>query len=861
LKLSRDLWLKVEPLFASALDLAPGDRAAWLAALRTTRPEEAAVVERMLASHERAESAGELETVPKLAPPPGAAFAAGERIGPFRLLRPIGRGGMGEVWLAEQADGRVSRQVALKLPTVHGRGEVWAERFRRERDILARLTHPNIARLYDAGADERGQPWLAMEFVEGSSIAEYMDARRMPVAARLALFRQVLAAVAHAHRHLVVHRDLKPANILVDASGQVKLLDFGIAKLVDEPGQDATPDLTQLGGRVMTIRYAAPEQATDGAITTATDIYSLGVILHELVAGASPYRAVRAGRALTGLMLQKEETGVPSTVELPAEAAPRRGLASSRQLARLLSGDVDAIILKAMRRDPAARYASVEQFEDDIRRHLERRPVRARAGTWRYLAGRFMLRHRLPLAMAAAVMVTLGAGLVLAERERRVAVAERERAQRHFASVRSLANTFIFDVYGELETLPGSLKARGILVNTSLRYLDALSGEAGGDPRLMYELASAYRKIGNVMGQPGASNTGDLAAAVANFEKAKRLLVAVDPLMPADIEVLREHTSLSYGLARAYVLLADPRWQAEIAETVTLAARTAALPGASPRDRARAAGAMAEQANLASIMLGQSPEVEATVARAIGMLEALASEVPGDRGVRQNLASTYQRAGIILTGDKRTPGSIALATGHFRRAIAVLRELLAESPGDERMPKLLLENLAGLANALVLGGRAREAEAVIAEALEMANRNAAQDPKNAEVATDRISVLGQAALVAHRGGDQRRAIQRGREALAVAAALPEGVRASRDVRSDINEARAYLAFSLLAAAGDRRADAGRRRAMLLEARDLLVQARAFLDEVRAERLGSIAAEEAREIEEAYRRSEEALARP
>jgi len=331
--------------------------------------------------------------------------------------------------------------------------------------------------------------------------------------------------------------------------------------------------------------------------------------------------------------------------------------------------------------------------------------------------------------------------------------------------------------------------------------------------------------------------------------------------MPADIEVLREHTSLSYGLARAYVLLADPRWQAEIAETVTLAARTAALPGASPRDRARAAGAMAEQANLASIMLGQSPEVEATVARAIGMLEALASEVPGDRGVRQNLASTYQRAGIILTGDKRTPGSIALATGHFRRAIAVLRELLAESPGDERMPKLLLENLAGLANALVLGGRAREAEAVIAEALEMANRNAAQDPKNAEVATDRISVLGQAALVAHRGGDQRRAIQRGREALAVAAALPEGVRASRDVRSDINEARAYLAFSLLAAAGDRRADAGRRRAMLLEARDLLVQARAFLDEVRAERLGSIAAEEAREIEDAYRRCEDALSRP
>lgn len=285
MKLSRDLWLKVEPLFASALDLAPGDRAAWLAALRTTRPEEAAVVERMLASHERAESAGELETVPKLAPPPGAAFAAGERIGPFRLLRPIGRGGMGEVWLAEQADGRVSREVALKLPTVNGRGEVWAERFRRERDILARLTHPNIARLYDAGADERGQPWLAMEFVEGQSIAEYMDARRMPVAARLALFRQVLAAVAHAHRHLVVHRDLKPANILINDEGLLKIVDFGVAAVASH----ADTQLTKTGYVIGSPKYMAPEQILGKKVDHRADIYSLGVIMYEMLAGVPPY--------------------------------------------------------------------------------------------------------------------------------------------------------------------------------------------------------------------------------------------------------------------------------------------------------------------------------------------------------------------------------------------------------------------------------------------------------------------------------------------------------------------------------------------------------------------------------------------
>ncbi len=860
MKLSRELWLKVEPLLTTALEMDAGARAGWLEGLRATHPEEAPVLERMLATHERAELAREMETVPKLAPAPSSTFREDERIGPFRLLRLIGRGGMGEVWLAEQADGRLTRQVALKLPTAHERGEVWAERFRRERDILAKLAHPNIARLYDAGASEAGQPWLAMEYVEGESITAYMDSRRLALAARLALFRQVLAAVAHAHHHLVVHRDLKPANILVDAAGQVKLLDFGIAKLVDDAGLELAPDLTRLGGGLMTIRYAAPEQAAEGAITTATDIYSLGVILHELAVGASPYRAVRAGKALTSLMLQQDETGVPSTVELSAEAASRRGVSSSRQLSRLVSGDLDAIILKAMRRDPAARYASVELLDDDIRRHLERRPVKARAGTWRYLAGRFALRNKLPLAMAAAVLVTMAVGLVFVERERRVAVAERGRAHKHFDSVRKLANTFIFEVHGELETLPGSLKAREILVKTSLEYLDALAGEAGSDPHLMYEIASAYRKIGSVQGQPGAANTGDLRAAVANFEKAKRLHVAVEPLLPGDIEVQREHTILSYILARTYVLLADARWQAEITATVKLAEHTAALAGAAPRDRARVAGAIAEQANLTSLMLGQTPEVEATAEKAVAILEGLARELPGDAGVRQNLASTYQRTAAIYMGDRRTPEGVRRAVDRSRKAIDLLRVLAAEAPEDERMPKLLLENLVGLAYALVISGEAREADRVIAEALTSAAQLAARDPKNVEVATDRISVLGQAAFIAHRAGDQARAIRHGREALAISARLPEGARNSRDVRSDVAEAKAYLGYALMASAGTRSLDAGRRRFLLEEARGLLGEAMAFLAEVRAQGLGKYPEEEAREIEQALARCNAAIAK-
>ncbi len=862
-KLSRELWQQVGPLFSAALEKAPPAREAWLAELEATQPDAAPFVRRMLEAHERAERSGEMETVPRLAPsPPWASNRApGERVGPFELLRPIGRGGMGEVWLARQADGRLEREVALKLPVVHEHPGEWQERFRRERDILARLEHPNIARLYDAGVSESGQPWLAMEYVEGLPLTEHVTSRSLTVGARLGLFRQILAAVAHAHRHLVVHRDIKPANILIDASGQVKLLDFGIAKLV-EPGDAAgeAADLTRLGGRVMTIRYAAPEQVAAGVITTATDIYSLGVVLHELVTGLSPYRAAREGKALTDSMLLQEETVVPSKLELTAGAARQCGLESPRQLARLVSGDIDAIVLKAMRRDPAARYASIEQFDEDIRRHLGRLPVRARTGTWRYLAGRFAMRHRVMIGMSAAVLATMAFGLVMVERERRIAVAERARAERHFASVRKLANAFIFDVHAEIETLPGSLKAREMLIRTSLEYLDALVGEAGGDPQLMRELATGYRNIGNIQGQPGGANQGSPTLAVANYEKAKRLHEVLDAAMPTDIALLRDYTSVSYVLARSYVLLADPRWQAEIAETVRLAERTAALPGATPRDRARAAGAMAEQASLTGIMVGQGPEVEAVMEKAIAILEALAKEEPGDVAVLQNLASTYQRAGNLLTGNKRTRESARRGVEYYRRGEQVLRSMHEGKPLDARIAKILMENVLGRANALAFAGDAREADRAVSEALEMSAGFMARDPANVEVTTDRIEALGQAAHIARLAGDPARAIRHGREALVLAARLPKDTLRVRDVRSDIAEAKAYLALALMASAESTKAGRDAKLAQLREARGLLGEMLKFADEVRAEKLGVMPEEDLREMQDALLRCEEAIAR-
>jgi serine/threonine protein kinase len=862
-KLSRELWLQVEPLLTAALGMEAGPRASWLAQLDATLPEVAPALRRMLEVHDRAERSRELETVPKLAPAPdwGNIHAPGERIGPFELLRTLGRGGMGEVWLARQADGRVERDVALKLPAIHQQGEVWRERFRRERDILAKLEHPHIAHLYDAGVTQTGQPWLAMEYVEGLSLSEHVAANSLSIPARLALFRQVLAAVAHAHRHLVVHRDLKPANILIDASGQVKLLDFGIAKLVDDgTAADAAGELTRIGGRVMTLRYAAPEQVAAGFITTATDIFSLGVILHELVTGLAPYRAVRDGKPLTDVMLLQEQTAVPSRLDLTAAAARGCGLASAKALARLVSGDLDAIVLKAMRRDPADRYASVELLDEDILAHLEKRPVKARAGTWRYLAGRFAARHKLPLALSAAALVMLATSVVTIEHERRLAVAEKARAEKHFASVRKLANAFIFDVHGKIEKLAGSLEAREMLVKTSLEYLDSLSGEAGGDPALLFELAAAYRKIGNIQGEAGAANTGNLTAAIGNYEKAKELFVTLERLKPDDITTLREHRKLSYALARGDFTLGNPRWQAEIADTVRLAERMATLPGATPNDRALFAATLAEKAHLTSLITGRTPEIEATMDRAIGMLEAQIREAPGQVDLREFLASVYTRAGKMRAHTGRTAQSIPVAIDNLRKARAIAGELRAEFPDDATKQTIELENISLLATVLVVAGDYREADRAIGEALAINMGLLAQDPKDATLIVDHMKFLIVAANVAVHLGDNARAIRLGRGALAHGERLPAQARMSRDGQNGIAEAKVYIGYALLAEAGKGSLDRGVRLAMLREARSLLAAGVAYLAEMRAENLGAIPEDESKQLEDAVKRCDEAIAR-
>ena len=420
------IWARLNELLDEALEQAPATREAWLASLD---PQHANLLPRLrdlLSRIPAIETNDFLGTLPRIdvrndLPGSPDAGLAGEVIGAYRLVRELGAGGMGSVWLAERADGLFERPVALKLPHVLVASAGLAERMVREREILATLDHPNIARLFDAGFTLAGQPYLALEYVEGQSLDEYVRRGALSLQAKLRLFLQVANAVAYAHGKLVIHRDLKPANILVTASGEVRLLDFGIAKLLEGAGKE-TPGLTELAGLALTPDYASPEQILAEPLGVGSDIYSLGVILYELLSGIRPYK------------LKRDSRGALEDAILQAAPAP---------MARELRGDIETIVLKALQKSPAARYPTADAFADDIARFLDRRPVLARPDSRLYRARRFIARNRLAVSSAAAVLAAIlfGAGVALWQAHE--ALAQRDRAEE--------VKRFITSIFGDAD--------------------------------------------------------------------------------------------------------------------------------------------------------------------------------------------------------------------------------------------------------------------------------------------------------------------------------------------------------------------------------------------------------------------------
>lgn len=538
-------WQLVKQLLDEAIALNDSERGSYLEGACAADLELKGEVESLLSSHEQAGTGflkspainlqKETQTVPA---------RAGRRIGVYQIVEEIGRGGMGEIYRAVRADGQYTKEVAIKLVRGGFDTAFVLERFRTERQILATLDHLNIARLLDGGTTEDGIPYLVMELIEGTRIDLYCDERRLSITQRLQLFRQVCGAVQYAHQRLVIHRDIKPSNVLVTTEGVPKLLDFGIAKILD-PAAGAETTIA----RPMTPEYASPEQIRGEAITTVSDVYSLGVVLYQLLTGRSPYPGETRSSHELARAVCETEPGLPSVVVLKAHPArageevgaltpervsnPREG--SPAKLHRRLAGDLDNIILMALRKEPLRRYASVEQFAEDLHRHLEGLPVAASKGTWRYRAGKFVRRHRVGMVTGALVVFTLLAGVAATIRQAKIARAERARAERRFNDVRKLANSLVFEIHDSIQSLPGATPTRKLLLNRAVEYLDQLSQDSNGDLDLERELAWGYQRLAAVQGDTTQSNLGQVGAAEASNHKAMALFEAVAKANPHNV--------------------------------------------------------------------------------------------------------------------------------------------------------------------------------------------------------------------------------------------------------------------------------------------------------------------------------------
>ncbi|HEX4228367.1 MAG TPA: protein kinase [Bryobacteraceae bacterium] len=693
---------EVESLFLELADLLPADRERYFdehAVSAEVRRE----VEELLALS--AQPDGDLHRLVESALEHAAAISAPlapeSECGPYRLLRILGRGGMGVVYLAERADGEVQQQVAIKLLNAGRQTPQALERFHQERQILADLSHENIARLLGAGHLSDGQPFLVMEYVEGQPIDAYCAA--LPMREKVVLLLQLCSAVSHAHRMLVIHRDLKPSNVLVTNEGVPKLLDFGIAKLIDTAG-----DLTITRDGALTPMYASPEQILGKQVGTSTDIYSLGALLYRIVTGRGPFPA---GPTVNLAQLQ---TAVCET------EPPRPRTVNSK-----IDRDLESIIQMAIRKEPEARYATVDRFAEDLRAWLEGQPVKARQGGWWYLARRYARRYWMPLSIAAAVVVSLTAAML-------ITVRERDTAQRRFNQVRQLASQMLA-VERDLERVPGATQARERIVKTSLDYLESLSMDAGNDTDLKAELASAYRNIADIQGGFRGINLGRPAAAQTSLNKAVVLSQEVwkdrpnDPHAMRDvIDTLEIQTRIDYSQKHEAALAGHARQlQSLVTRYEPIAPSTA--------DEWDFLGAMYGSLNSAYRDLNQYPLAMEAARRSIDyQRKALAAhDTPKARG---NLAAALAAYGRML----RTQGDLDGALDVARQDTALLESVASATPNDFQLKTNLLvdyENIAliyGEADRIISLGLYRQAIPYYRRAIDIGNEALAADPKESQ---------------------------------------------------------------------------------------------------------------------------------
>jgi serine/threonine protein kinase len=688
----------------------------------------------------------------------------GQRCGPYRLLDLIGRGGMGAVYLAERADGEVSQTIAVKLLAA-GAGDAHLQRFLQERQILAALSHANIARLLDAGHLDNGQPFLAMEYVEGKPIDVF--AAGLSLRQKIALFIKVCAVTGYLHRNLVVHRDLKPSNILVTASGEPKLLDFGISKILD-----LTTDSTRTSMRMLTPDYASPEQVTGGRVSTATDIYSLGAVLYLLLTDKPPHE-----------FEGHEDESIASVITTRQAVRPSKWAPD-------LKGDLDFILLKALRKDPQERYETVEQFAADLQAFLESRPVKARSGNTWYRARKFLVRYWVPVTAAALAIASLSAGLIVANRQRAV-------AERRFTQLRQLARQVIFDIDKDLWSVPGSLNARKKLVSTSTQYLEGLGMEALQDRDLALEVGEAYLQIARIQGVPAWNNLGQYSDAGKNLETANRFIESVLAADPGNRKALWLSANVAHDSSFVAYALHLPEQVLEGGRRVVERFHRLAGLGNLTRQEINAETYM--YGDLAETQIGLHRFQDATRYARLGIeISRNTPTIPGPQGQAFNML-----AGALMD------------SGDFQGALEAVRkarelwEKLRHDEGDTTYTRLILYQTR-CREGLILGGdaginlnRPLEAIAVFRQAFDAVEENAGQE-KTDYMSRCYLATAGRYLGNVLRHGDPKQALE----------VYDHSLMRIREVKNDVSARReeaALLACSSYAARWRHRAkDAGAR---------------------------------------------------
>jgi non-specific serine/threonine protein kinase/serine/threonine-protein kinase len=668
-----DEWQKIEEVLDAALELAPEERRQFLDEVGHTAPELRREVESLLACEAQSDS---------FLDGPALAFSAdffdgvapedraGQTVGNYRIIREIGRGGMGAVFLAERSDGEFKQEVALKVVRRSFADSDLGRRFRRERQILASLNHPNIARLLDGGVSD-GEPFFAMEYVAGIRIDTYVAAKNLSTQERLKLFIAVCRGVSYAHQNLVIHRDIKPSNILVTDEGTPKLLDFGIAKLLD--AEHPEEQHTETSFRAFTPDYASPEQMSGMHVTTASDVYSLGVLLENIL-GDVAFPSSNMQLTPGGWRSQTPAQNTSATsVETNQDDKKNRVKHNPR---RFVSEELRNIISMARREEPVRRYASVAQFAEDLQNYLDGLPTRAQKDSFAYRAGKFIRRNKVTVGAVSLIAVSLLAGFAVALWQAGVARRQRDRAERRFNDVRQLSNALLTDIAPKIERLSGATEARQAVLTQSLKYLDSLATESAGDLALQSELASAYEKIGDLQGNPTNPNFIALSDALVSYNKANAIRRTLVERNPRDFEQRRL-------LANNFRSLGDIRWQTnEPAESL------------------------------------KNSET------ALSLYTKLLAEQPGVPGLKLAMARANLDIGKANATNEKYPDAIS----SFQKALVVLEELGRQPQDGIELSLLLAEVHKQMGNSLSWDEKQTEAEAEVAKAVAMSESLVATNP-------------------------------------------------------------------------------------------------------------------------------------